>query len=234
MKLEVAMQKAMDGDPQSAFGSILGVNRELTVNCAELLSTPGLFVEAIIAPSFAAPALEILTTQPKWKNNVRLMAVGPLATTDPSLSVRAIAGGALVQDVDDRGSAYGEWQVVTSAEPNDTQIAELRFAWEVVRHVRSNAIVIGRDHAAVGVGAGQMSRLDAVEIALRKAGDRARGAVLASDAFFPFPDSIEKAADAGISAVVQPGGSRKDKDVVAAGDRLGLAMVFTGRRHFRH
>ena len=139
-----------------------------------------------------------------------------------------------MQDTDDRPSSFDEWQVVTKTQPDDAQIADLRFAWEVVRHVRSNAITVCRDRATCGVGAGQMSRVDAVEIAIRKAGERSRKAVLASDAFFPFPDSIETAAAAGITAVVQPGGSRKDSEVIAACDRLGLAMVLTGRRHFKH
>jgi phosphoribosylaminoimidazolecarboxamide formyltransferase/IMP cyclohydrolase len=232
--LEPALQKALDGDPTSAFGSILGFNREVDRASAELLAKPGLFVEAIIAPSFSPDAVNILTTEPKWKSNVRLMAVGPLIPPAASLSLRSIAGGALVQDTDDRRSSFDEWQVVTKTQPGDAQIADLRFAWEVVRHVRSNAITVCRDRATCGVGAGQMSRVDAVEIAIRKAGERSRKAVLSSDAFFPFPDSIETAAAAGITAVVQPGGSRKDSEVIAACNRLGLAMVLTGRRHFKH
>jgi phosphoribosylaminoimidazolecarboxamide formyltransferase/IMP cyclohydrolase len=233
-QIEVALQKALDGDPTSAFGSILGLNREVDEACAEVLAMPGLFVEAIIAPSFSPAAQSVLTTKPKWKRNVRLMAVGPLESPRPGMALRPIAGGALVQDVDNRASSWDEWKVVTRQSPTQSQLVDLRFSWEVVRHVRSNAITICRDRSTCGVGAGQMSRVDAVEIAIRKAADRAEGAVLASDAFFPFPDSIEAAAAAGVTAVVQPGGSRNDEGVIGACDRLGLAMMLTGRRHFKH
>ena len=229
-----AAQKAFAGDPVSAFGSVLGTNRELDAATAEFLAEPGKFVEAIVAPSYSAEALEILTTRPKWKANVRLMAVGPLEAEAAAFRFREIDGGMLVQQADDEVDLYSEWKVVTANQPTDEQIADLRFAWTMVRHVKSNAIVVGKDQALCGVGAGQMSRVDAVEIAIRKAGERAAGTVLASDAFFPFADSIEAAADAGIQAFVQPGGSRNDDEVVAACNTRGLPMIFTGRRHFKH
>jgi phosphoribosylaminoimidazolecarboxamide formyltransferase/IMP cyclohydrolase len=200
---------------------------------AEVLAEPGLFVEAIVAPDFEPAALEILTTRPRWKANVRLMKVGPLSA--PGTWVyRPIEGGALVQEADVLPDPEDAWKVVTQAAPSDGLLAEIRFAWAIVRHVKSNAIVVAKDRMLLGAGAGQMSRVDSVEIALKKAGDRARGAVLSSDAFFPFPDSIERAAKAGIAAIVQPGGSKADEQVIAACNQLGLPMVFTGRRHFKH
>ena len=140
----------------------------------------------------------------------------------------------LCQTADDLPDDEAQWKVVTDAQPTDAQQADLRFAWAVCRHVKSNAIVLAKEQALVGVGAGQMSRVDSVEIAISKAGERARGAVLASDAFFPFEDSIHRAAEAGVAAIIQPGGSRRDDEVIAACNRHGLPMIFTGRRHFRH
>ncbi|MBX9788853.1 MAG: bifunctional phosphoribosylaminoimidazolecarboxamide formyltransferase/IMP cyclohydrolase [Pirellulales bacterium] len=232
-------RRALDGDPVSAFGSVLGFNRPVDTTAAEVLAEPGRFVEAIVAPSFEPAALEILTTKPKWKANVRLVAVGELMPAAESrataaLDLRSIDGGVLVQDRDAGSDDPAAWKVATLKSPIDAQLAALAFAWAIVRYVKSNAIVVVQAGTLVGVGAGQMSRVDSVEIALRKAGDRAKGAVLASDAFFPFPDSIELAAKAGIAAVIQPGGSVKDAEVVAACNRCGLAMLFTGRRHFKH
>jgi phosphoribosylaminoimidazolecarboxamide formyltransferase/IMP cyclohydrolase len=191
-------------------------------------------VEAIVAPEFFPEALSILTTRPKWKDNVRLLAIGRDAAQQDVLQFRQIDGGMLVQEPDWLADPEAEWQVVTRAQPTDAERSDLALVWAVCRHVKSNAIVVGKDRAVAGVGAGQMSRVDAVEIAIKKAGDRAAGAVLASDAFFPFEDSIERAAAAGIKGVIQPGGSRRDEEVVAACDRHGLSMIFTGRRHFKH
>jgi len=232
--LAEATQAALDGDPESAFGSVLGMNRPVDVGAAETLAAPGLFVEAIVAPDFEPAALEILTTRPKWKANVRLMKVGRLDPPALATVWRQIGGGWLAQDADAGPDVPDEWRVVTRREPAERALAALRFAWSIVRHVKSNAIVLASGRALAGVGAGQMSRVDSVEIAIRKAGARARGAVLASDAFFPFPDSIHRAAAAGIAAIIQPGGSRKDDEVIAACDELGLPMIFTGRRHFKH
>ncbi|MFW6124568.1 MAG: bifunctional phosphoribosylaminoimidazolecarboxamide formyltransferase/IMP cyclohydrolase [Pirellulales bacterium] len=229
-----AMHRALAGDPVSAFGSVLGVNRPVDAATAEVLAEPGLFIEAIVAPDFQPDALDILTTRPKWKNNVRLLKVGRIEPLEAGWTYRFIDGGALVQQADVEPDAENDWRVVTDRTPDQRQGVDLRFAWEMVRHVKSNAIVFCKDRMLLGAGAGQMSRVDSVEIAAKKAGDRAVGGVLASDAFFPFPDSIEQAAAAGIAAVIQPGGSKKDDEVIAACNRHGLAMIFTGRRHFKH
>jgi phosphoribosylaminoimidazolecarboxamide formyltransferase/IMP cyclohydrolase len=229
-----AVEKAMLGDPVSAFGSVIGFNGIVDEAAAEYLAQPGLFVEAIVAPDFSAAALGVLTTKPKWKNNVRLMQVGSLDVLAPARQLRFVDGGVLVQDSDLGSQPEDEWKVVTDCQPTDEQMEELRFGWAVIRHVKSNAITLSKDLAVCGVGAGQMSRVDSVDIAIKKAGDRVAGSVLASDAFFPFPDSIEKAAQAGVAAIIQPGGSKKDDDVIAACNELGIPMVLTGRRHFKH
>ena len=232
--LAVATRAALDGDPLSAFGSVLGFNRNVDAASAEVLAEPGRFVEAIVAQDFEPAALEILTTKPKWKANVRLMKVGPLEDHQSRWQLRQIEGGVLVQETDNSPDPQSEWKVVTQTQPLDAHYADLRFAWDVCRHVKSNAIVIAKDRTLLGAGAGQMSRVDSVEIAIEKAGDRGRDGVLASDAFFPFPDSIEQAAKAGIVAIIQPGGSKRDEEVIAACNEHGIAMVFTGRRHFKH
>jgi phosphoribosylaminoimidazolecarboxamide formyltransferase/IMP cyclohydrolase len=229
-----AMQKAWDGDPVSAFGSVLGFNVSVDAASAEFLAEPGRFVEAIVAPEFDPAAFEILTTKPKWRANVRLLAVGKIEPGHGARELRQISGGFLCQAADDLPDDESEWKVATTAQPTDAQLADLRFAWAVCRHVKSNAIVLAKDRALVGVGAGQMSRVDSVEIAIHKAGDRARSAVLASDAFFPFDDSIHRAATAGVAAIIQPGGSRNDDSVIAACNQHGIPMIVTGRRHFRH
>jgi phosphoribosylaminoimidazolecarboxamide formyltransferase/IMP cyclohydrolase len=229
-----AMRRAWDGDPLSAFGSVLGFNVPVDAAAAEYLAEPGRFVEAIIAPEFTQEAFHILTTKPKWKDNVRLLAIGRIEPGRGALELRQISGGMLCQTADDLPDDESEWKVVTSAQPSDAQKIDLRFAWGVCRHVKSNAIVLVKDQALIGAGAGQMSRVDSVEIAIKKAGERARGSVLASDAFFPFDDSIHRAAEASVAAIIQPGGSRGDEAVIAACNQHGLPMVFTGRRHFRH
>ena len=232
--LEGAVRKGMEGDPLSAFGSIIGVNRELDEASATYLAQPGLFVEAIIAPSFSPKALEILTTIPKWHANVRLLEGGgtTFEPSEPCWNLRPLTGGALLQDSDVLADSEEDWRVVTDKSPTEKELKDLRFAWAMVRHVKSNAIVLVKDEMLVGVGAGQMSRVDSVEISVKKAGERARGAVLASDAFFPFADGIQAAK--GVVAVIQPGGSKRDQEVIDACNELGLAMIFTGRRHFRH
>lgn len=229
-----AIGKAWDGDPVSAFGSVLGVNVPVDAAMADYLAEPGKFVEAIVAPDFTAEALEILTTKPKWKANVRLLRVGDIQPGKARPQFRQIDGGMLCQAADDLDDDISKWQVVTDTQPSDALRDDLAFAWAVCRHVKSNAIVLAKDGLLVGVGAGQMSRVDSVEISIRKAGDRASGSVLASDAFFPFDDSIHAAAEAGIKAVIQPGGSRRDDEVIAACNKHGLPMIFTGARHFRH
>jgi phosphoribosylaminoimidazolecarboxamide formyltransferase/IMP cyclohydrolase len=229
-----AVAKALAGDPVSAFGSIIGFNQSVDLPAAEILCQPGLFIEAIVAPSFDPAAVELLTTRPKWKENVRLVEIGPFGPCEARTHMRQIEGGFLVQQADVLPDSEGDWHVVTRNRPTDDQMSELRFAWILVRHVKSNAISITRDRTLWGVGAGQMSRVDSVEIAIKKSGDNSRGAVLASDAFFPFSDSIERAWQAGITAIIQPGGSRRDDEVIAKCDECGLSMVFTGRRHFKH
>ncbi|HUE14016.1 MAG TPA: bifunctional phosphoribosylaminoimidazolecarboxamide formyltransferase/IMP cyclohydrolase [Planctomycetaceae bacterium] len=244
--LSEAFAKAHAGDPVSAFGSVVGFNRPLDAVTADLMTQPDRFIEAVIAPSYEPAAFEILSKRPKWAKNVRLLTCAAMCDPRPgTLEYRSISGGLLVQDRDkaefDHASRpsvgeaeEAEWRVVTRRSPSPSQLADLKFAWLVAKRVKSNAIVFVGDRSLVGVGAGQMSRVDSVRLACEKAGDRSRGAVMASDAFFPFRDGIDAAAPAGIVAVVQPGGSRNDNDVIAACDELGLAMVLTGRRHFRH
>ena len=232
--IDQACRKAMEGDPVSAFGSILAFNREVDAASAEYLATPGLFVEAIVAPGFSSEAIEILTTRPKWKSNVRLLRNAAPIAAPRQIEWRQIDGGFLAQDADTQIDLPHTWKVVTQHHPDTALMQELEFGWAVCRFVKSNAITVSRDRALCGAGAGQMSRVDSVEIALRKAGERSRGAVLASDAFFPFPDSIAYAAQAGIAAIIQPGGSKRDEEVIQACNEVGIPMLFTGVRHFRH
>ncbi len=229
-----ALKKGMGGDPLSAFGSVLGFNRNVDAASAEYLSTPGLFVEAIVAPGFDPEAVEILMTKPKWKANVRLLHVGALTEKPSRWTLRLLEGGALLQEADIEPDPEDQWSVVTEKKPDAAIMDDIRFAWNVVRHVKSNAIVLCKDGMLLGAGAGQMSRVDSVEISIKKAGDRIGGSVLGSDAFFPFPDSIEMVAKHGISAIIQPGGSRNDAAVIEACNQFGIPMIFTGRRHFKH
>ena len=231
-----ALTAAMAADPTSAFGSIVAVNRTFDRACAEVLLTPGLFVEVIAAPAFAAEAVELLTTRPTWKASVRLVEIPPGDPWEPTagLELRSVAGGFLAQRPDETCDDPGSWRVATQAVPAAECTQALDFAFTIVRRLTSNAIAVCQGTSLVGAGTGQTSRVDAVRIALEKAGDRARGGVLASDAFFPFPDSIQLIAAAGIAAIVQPGGSKRDGEVIAAADAAGIPMVFTSRRHFRH
>ncbi|MBX3421096.1 MAG: bifunctional phosphoribosylaminoimidazolecarboxamide formyltransferase/IMP cyclohydrolase [Pirellulaceae bacterium] len=233
-ELAVATLSALNGDPLSAFGGVIGLNRTVDAQTAELLVEPGRFVEAIVAPDFEAGAVGILTTRPTWRDSVRLIQVGQLESLESELAVRFVTGGALLQEADILPAMQNQWKCVTQMSVDPRLQVDIDFAWEMVRHVRSNAIVLARDRALVGVGAGQMSRVDSVEISLRKAGERAIGSVLASDAFFPFPDSIQAAAQAGVVAIIQPGGSRRDDQVIAACNQHRIAMIFTGARHFKH
>ena len=219
---------ALASDPVSAFGGVIASNRPFDRPLAEALGD--LFVEAIAAPDFDTRALEALAS----RANCRLLKVGLLPT--PGFLLRSVRGGILAQTPDPGDEA--EWRVVTQREPTADELRVMRFAWRAAMHVKSNAIVLARQEgtvlATVGIGGGLPSRVDAVRLAVEKAGERARGSVLASDAFFPFPDGIEVAAAAGVTAVVQPGGSVRDAEVTAAADRLRLAMCLTGVRHFRH
>jgi phosphoribosylaminoimidazolecarboxamide formyltransferase/IMP cyclohydrolase len=231
-----ALATAMAADPTSAFGSIVAVNRPFDRACAEVLLAPGLFVEVIAAPAFAPEAVELLTTRPTWKGSVRLVEVpaGDPWEATAGLELRSIAGALLAQRPDTACDDPATWRVVTKATPSPALTQSLDFAFTIVRRLTSNAIAVCQGTNLVGAGLGQTSRVDAVRIALEKAGERARGAVLSSDAFFPFPDSIDLIARAGIAAVIQPGGSKRDAEVIAAADAAGIPMVFTSRRHFRH
>jgi phosphoribosylaminoimidazolecarboxamide formyltransferase/IMP cyclohydrolase len=222
-----AYDKALACDPRSAFGGIVGLNRPVDGPTAERLTST--FLEVVVAPGFEEAALAVLRKRPKLR--VLQPGEGPAL---PEFDARPISGGLLVQTADAARAGLGERRVVTRREPDESAWADLEFAWMVVKHVRSNAIVVARAAAAVGVGAGQMSRVEAVELAVCRAGSRAESSVLASDGFFPYPDGVEVAARAGIGAVVQPGGSVNDAEVIAAADAAGIAMVFTGERHFKH
>jgi phosphoribosylaminoimidazolecarboxamide formyltransferase/IMP cyclohydrolase len=235
--LEEAFRKAYDGDPQSAYGGVLGFNREVDEATAYQITEPNRFVECVICPGYSDAAFHLLTTRPTWKKNVRILRTGPLRDAPVqarTLDFRRVDGGLLVQTRDVPANDFAEAKVVTRRSPTEAELADLRFAWLVCKHVKSNAIVLARDSMVVGAGAGQMSRVDSVHIAARKAGERVRGSVLASDAFFPFRDNIDEAARAGVTAIVQPGGSLRDQDSITACDEHGLAMVCTGVRHFRH
>jgi len=220
-----AYQKALASDPVSAFGGVIGINREVDGAAAEEIAK--LFVEAIAAPSFTPEARERFAT----KKNLRLVEVRP-APLKPV--VKNVSGGLLLQDADTGRVTEGELDVVTWRPPTAEELRNLLFAWRVCKHVKSNAIVYARDGQTIGVGAGQMSRVDAAKFGAQKAVLSLLGTVAASDAFFPFPDGLEAIAAAGATAIIQPGGSVKDQDVIAAADKLGVAMVFTGIRHFRH
>jgi phosphoribosylaminoimidazolecarboxamide formyltransferase/IMP cyclohydrolase len=235
--LEEAFRLAYEGDPLSAYGGVLAFNRELDEATATQITEPNRFIECIIAPAFSDAAFQLITTRPKWKASVRLLATGPLdAGTRPTLSLREVEGGLLVQAPDRRGDQedFADLKVPTKRSPSEEELVSLRLAWVVCKHVKSNAIVLVKDRHVVGVGAGQMSRVDSTHMAVRKAGERSRGSVLASDAFFPFRDNVDEAARAGITAIVQPGGSMRDAESIAACDENNIAMVFTGYRHFRH
>jgi phosphoribosylaminoimidazolecarboxamide formyltransferase/IMP cyclohydrolase len=233
--LEEAFRKAYEGDPLSAYGGVLAFNRELDEKTAYQVTEPNRFIECIIAPGYADAAYQLLTTRPSWKKSVRLLRTGPLAANEArALDYRRVDGGLLVQTRDLSGDDFTQLKTPTRRAPTAAELADLRFTWLVCKHVKSNAIVLGKGGMIVGVGAGQMSRVDSVHMAVRKAGERSRGSVLASDAFFPFRDNIDEAAKAGVTAVVQPGGSIRDADSIQACDEHGLAMVLTGVRHFRH
>ncbi|MDR7388515.1 MAG: bifunctional phosphoribosylaminoimidazolecarboxamide formyltransferase/IMP cyclohydrolase [Armatimonadota bacterium] len=220
-----AVEGALRGDPVSAFGGIVATNRPVDRDSAARLQD--VFLEVVVAPGFEPEALEVL----RRKRNLRLLTAEP---GGPGPEIRTVPGGVLVQEPDRVTWDPQQLRVVTTRHPTEEEWRDLAFAWTVCKHTKSNAIVLARGREVVGVGAGQMSRVDSVRMAVWKAKDRARGAVLASDAFFPFPDGVEEAARAGVVAIVQPGGSVRDPEVVAAAERAGCAMVFTGVRHFRH
>ena len=225
-----AYETAYAADSLSAFGGIVAFNRVVDTNCAEALKER--FYEVIVAPEFSPEAREILSA----KANLRLFVVGrgDASKLKAGWALRSIDGGYLVQEVDRGTTAVSEWDFVTDLKPSKADLLALDFAWRVVKHVKSNAIVVTDYRQTLGVGAGQMNRVGSVKIAIEQAGDKVKGAYLASDAFFPFPDSIEEAAKAGIRAIVQPGGSIHDAAVIEAANRLNIMMVFTHRRQFKH
>ena len=226
--LAAAYDRALAGDPVSAFGGIVAANRPIDGATAARIAE--VFTEVVIAPGYDDDALEVLQA----KKNLRLLRTPDAMRPRAGQQVRSVAGGLLVQDLDVGDEPWGSWEVVSAAQPDEAMLADLRFAWTAAKHTKSNAIVLARDRAVVGVGAGQMSRVDSVRLAVERSGERHLGAVLASDAFFPFRDGPDAAASAGVTALVQPGGSVRDDEVIAAADEHGLVMVFTGRRHFRH
>jgi phosphoribosylaminoimidazolecarboxamide formyltransferase / IMP cyclohydrolase len=229
--LAASYAQALAVDPVSAFGSVIAFNRRVDDATAEALAK--LFVEAVIAPGYEPATLQRLS----GKKNLRLMDTSATNGDDYGLQLKSIGGGLLVQTPDTQAADPAQWKCVTERQPTEAERHALIFSWRVVKHVKSNAIVYARDGVLVGVGAGQMSRVDSVRLGAMKAsqlGHSLEGTVVASDAFFPFPDGVEEAAKAGATAVVQPGGSVRDAEVIAAANRLGLAMLLTGVRHFHH
>jgi len=226
--LAQAFRRAFDADSLSGFGGVVALNRAVDVDVAKLLVEP--FLEGVIAPGFDEAALEVLVT----KKNLRLLAMPEIAFSPETRDVKRIQGGILVQDADTLTESLEDMKVVTETMPSEDEWRDLVFAWRVAKHVKSNAIVLAAEMTTVGVGAGQMSRVDSTMLAVKKAGEKVEGTVLASDAFFPFPDAVLTAAAAGIKAIIQPGGSIRDDEIIAAANKHKIAMVFTGSRHFRH
>ena len=207
----------------------MAFNRELTHATAQAMRE--VFYEIVLAPSFDPSALETL----QKKRDLRILELGDSpSTSDIGVEVRQVSGGVLIQTPDEVDENPSTWQVVTELEPTQDQMKDLIFAWKAVKHIKSNAIVVAKDQTLLGMGAGQPNRLNSVELSLKAAGSASTGAILASDAFFPFPDGVETAATGGIAVVIQPGGSIRDNEVIEAANRLGLVMLFTGMRHFKH
>jgi len=243
-----AYRKAYECDVVSAFGSIIAVNRKVDVELARTImesysrfgkarGAGGFFAEVIIAPKFEQDAVEIIRTLKSWGSRVRLMETGPIdrAKIDSGeFDARCVVGGFLLQKRDLVGWEPNVLTYPTKVRPKKEQLEDLRIAWLVAKHTKSNTIVLVKNRKVLGVGAGQMNRVESGLIAFKHAGDEAEGCAMASDAFFPFPDNVENAAKAGVAAIVQPGGSNKDDEVIAAADKHGIAMVFTGKRHFKH
>ncbi|MCY4366731.1 MAG: bifunctional phosphoribosylaminoimidazolecarboxamide formyltransferase/IMP cyclohydrolase [Chloroflexi bacterium] len=228
--LSQAYLQAYEGDTVSAFGGIVGFNRTVTAAAAEAMNP--VFYEVVVAPRYESEALEIL----QKKRNLRVLEVdaGGSELGGIDLDIRPITGGVLIQTPDTISESATEWSTATERAPTEAEMDDLAFAWVACKHIKSNAIVFARNRTLVGMGAGQPNRVVSVHLSQRIAGEKAKGCVLASDAFFPFPDNIELAAEAGVTAIIQPGGSIRDEEVIAAANNHGLAMVFTGVRHFRH
>lgn len=226
--LAEAYRRALAGDPVAAFGGIVAVNRQVDLEVAKEIEKT--HFDVIVAVDYASEALTLL----RQKKNARILAVGAPATTEPYLDIRRIRGGLLVQTSDTFAGSEFSPRTVTKRQPTEKELSDLFFAWRVVKQIKSNAIVIAKDKELLGMGAGQPSRVVSVDLALKRAGERARGSVLGSDAFFPFPDGVELAASGGVTAIMQPGGSVRDADAIGVADRYDMAMVFTGARHFKH
>ena len=231
--IATAFRRAFDGDPLASFGGIVALNQPVDLACAQAITSIDKLLEVIVAPSYAPDALQLL--KDRWKN-VRLLEVGPVRTNEQAdpheLMLHKIVGGYLVQDRD--LAPVPELKIVSKRQPMESEISDLKLAWLACKHVKSNAIVIAHGGAVVGIGGGQVDRVNAARIAIQKAGDRARGAVAASDAFFPFPDGPELLLNAGVTAIIHPGGSVNDKLTLELADQRGAALVLTGQRHFRH
>ncbi|MCW9133537.1 bifunctional phosphoribosylaminoimidazolecarboxamide formyltransferase/inosine monophosphate cyclohydrolase [Bacillus cereus] len=223
-----AYTRAYEADPVSIFGGIIAANREIDKATAEKLHE--IFLEIVIAPSFSQEALEVLQS----KKNLRLLTVNIEKATTASKKLTSVQGGLLVQEEDTLSLDESTISIPTKREPSEQEWKDLKLAWKVVKHVKSNAIVLAKDDMTIGVGAGQMNRVGSAKIAITQAGEKAQGSALASDAFFPMPDTVEEAAKAGITAIIQPGGSIRDEDSIKMADEYGIAMVFTGVRHFKH
>jgi phosphoribosylaminoimidazolecarboxamide formyltransferase/IMP cyclohydrolase len=225
-----AYNMAFEGDPVSAFGGIVAFNRMVTLEVAEAMSN--VFYEIVIAPDFQDDALALL----KKKRDLRILSVADHNDngSNNALEARHVSGGILLQTQDILIEDPNSWQVVTIRKPTDEELEDMAFAWKAVKHIKSNAIVLVKDGMLLGMGAGQPNRVNSVNLAVKAAGNSSKGSILASDAFFPFADGLEAGAEGGIVGVVQPGGSIRDNEVIDAADKLGLVMVFTGIRHFRH
>ncbi|WP_405099573.1 bifunctional phosphoribosylaminoimidazolecarboxamide formyltransferase/IMP cyclohydrolase [Oceanobacillus sp. FSL H7-0719] len=226
--LSDAFKLAYDADPVSIFGGIVALNREVDKQTAEQLSE--IFLEIVLAPDFTEEAKEILTR----KKNIRLLALDTMRSQAIAHKLTTVSGGALIQHQDTGQVVSNDLEVVTKRKPTEQEVEDLLFAWKAVKHVKSNAIVLAKDNQTVGVGAGQMNRVGSAKIAIEQAGEKAKGSVLASDAFFPMPDTVEYAIKAGVTAIIQPGGSKRDQDSIDVCDEHGIAMVYTSMRHFKH
>lgn len=226
--VEAAWDKAYEADPVSIFGGIIALNDTVTASLAEKLAK--IFLEIVIAPGFTDDAFAILSQ----KKNIRLMQLDTTLSVNTALKYTNVNDGLLVQETDARVTQPEECRCVTNRKPTDEEMRQLMLAWKVVKHVKSNAIVLVKEDMTIGVGAGQMNRVGAAKIAIEEAGDKAKGSVMSSDAFFPMPDTIQEAAQAGVAAIIQPGGSIRDQDSIDECNKYGIAMVFTGVRHFKH
>lgn len=224
----MAYRRALDGDPVSAYGGIVAFNRELTAATADAMR--GVLFDIIAAPGFEPEALDIL----RRRRRTRVLRIAPASGPQEGVELRIVSGGALVQQTDAVSESASDWRTATDRQPTAAELADMAFAWKAAKHIKSNAIAIAKDSALVGMGAGQPNRVVSVRLALAAAGDKADGAALASDAFFPFADNVDAAADGGVTAIVQPGGSIRDDEVIAAANKRGVAMMFTSTRHFLH